>query len=147
MVGGQAIDLQAAGQTAQALSLDGDGLRVMHLKKTGALIRASAVGGAVMAGATAAVEASIAEWAGQIGLAFQIVDDLLDVEGSADQLGKSIGKDAAGHKPTYPALFGLERSRAMATECADRAHAILESAGLTQGWLDAIASWVLARKN
>jgi geranylgeranyl pyrophosphate synthase len=148
MVGGQAIDLQAAGQApGYALRLDADGLRDMHLRKTGALIRAAAVSGAVMAGANRATEAAVADWAGQVGLAFQIVDDILDVEGSQGELGKTAGKDAAGAKPTYPALFGLERSRAMAAECADRARAILVTAGLTDGWLDAIADWVVNRKN
>ncbi len=148
MVGGQAIDLQAAGQVpGHTVTLDADGLRGMHARKTGALIRASAVSGAIMAGASAGVELAIDRYASDLGLAFQIVDDILDVEGSAAELGKTAGKDAAGAKPTYPALFGLERSRAMAAECVERAQAALEDAGLTDGWLDAIAEWVLGRKN
>ncbi len=148
MVGGQAIDLQAAGQVPdRALTLDADGLRDMHARKTGALIRASAVSGAVMAGAAEDVEAAIDRYATDLGLAFQIVDDILDVEGSAAQLGKTAGKDAAGDKPTYPALFGVERSRAMAAECIERAQAALPAAHLTEGWLGAIAQWVLARHN
>jgi geranylgeranyl diphosphate synthase, type II len=148
MVGGQALDLQAAGQAkGHALTVDAAGLRAMHARKTGALIRASAWIGAVMGGAPAPVERAIADWGSEIGLAFQIVDDILDVEGSVGELGKTAGKDAARDKPTYPALFGLERSRAMAAECRDRAHATLASAGLTRGWLDAIAGWVITRKN
>jgi len=148
MVGGQAIDLQAAGQVpGYPLTLDADGLRGMHARKTGALIRASAVSGAIMAGASAAVELAIDRYARDLGLAFQIVDDILDVEGSAAELGKTAGKDAASAKPTYPALFGLERSRAMAAECVARAQAALESAGLTGGWLSAIAEWVVARRH
>jgi farnesyl diphosphate synthase len=100
-----------------------------------------------MGGAPAPVEQAIADWGSEIGLAFQIVDDILDVEGSVGELGKTAGKDAARDKPTYPAVFGLERSRAMAAECRDRAHATLESAGLTRGWLDAIAGWVITRRN
>ena len=69
------------------------------------------------------------------------------VEGSANELGKTTGKDAAGAKPTYPALFGLDRARVMAAECAERARTILTEARLNDGWLDAIADWVLTRKN
>ena len=148
MVGGQVIDLQAAGQVpGHHVSLDGPGLEAMHLRKTGALIRAAATGGGIMAGASDSVIASLDEWATQIGLAFQIVDDILDVEGEAAALGKTAGKDAASAKPTYPALFGLEKSRALAAGCIDRAHAVLEDARLTDGWLDQIAEWVTGRKH
>ena len=147
MVGGQVIDLQAAGQVpGHTTALDAEGLRGMHLRKTGALIRASAASGAIMAGADASVLATVERWATDVGLAFQIVDDILDVEGNAVELGKTAGKDAAGRKPTYPAIFGLERSRALATECRERARATLDDAGLADGWLDAIADWVVARR-
>ena len=148
MVGGQAIDLQAAGQApGHALTLDAGALQAMHLRKTGAIIRASASCGAIMAGADADLVSAVDAWAEQIGLAFQIVDDILDVEGSAEDLGKTAGKDAAGDKPTYPSLFGLERSKQMASACAERAEAILRDAGLTRGWLTGIARWVTTRKN
>ena len=148
MVGGQAVDLQAAGQApGHALTLDADGLRGMHARKTGALIRASAVSGAIMAGAADDRVAAIDEYATEVGLAFQIVDDILDVEGDPAALGKSTGKDAAAAKPTYPALFGLDRSRALAADCLERAHAALTTAGLTAGWLGPIAEWVVRRKN
>jgi geranylgeranyl pyrophosphate synthase len=148
MVGGQAIDLQAAGQApGHHLTLDGEMLRGMHARKTGALIRASAVAGAVMAGADSTLIDVVDRWASDIGLAFQIVDDILDVEGNAAELGKTAGKDAAGEKPTYPSLFGLDRARAMATECTERARHVLLDARLTEGWLDAIGDWVLTRKN
>jgi geranylgeranyl diphosphate synthase type II len=148
MVGGQAIDLQAAGQSPKhAITLDGDGLRAMHARKTAALIRASAVSGAIMAGGSAEIVDAVGEYGTQLGLAFQIVDDILDVEGEAAQLGKSVGKDAAGAKPTYPALFGLEPSRAMAAECIQRATQTLADAQLTGGWLREIAVWVTGRKN
>jgi geranylgeranyl pyrophosphate synthase len=148
MVGGQTVDLQAAGQVAgHSLILEPDTLRAMHLQKTGALIRASAVSGAIMGGGnTAAIEA-ITQWGSEIGLAFQIVDDILDVEGDAHALGKTVGKDAADDKPTYPSLFGLDRARAMAAECAARARAILSDAHLDQSPLPAIAEWVLTRRN
>ena len=139
---------QAAGQVAgHALTLAPDSLRAMHLRKTGALIRAAAIAGAVMGGADRATTAAIASWGSEIGLAFQIVDDILDVEGDAQALGKTAGKDAASDKPTYPALFGLERARAMASECAQRARALLAEADLDRSALPTIADWVLRRKN
>jgi len=148
MVGGQTIDLQAAGQVAgHSLTLTPDALRGMHLRKTGALIRASAVSGAIMGGADETVTHVITRWASEVGLAFQIVDDILDVEGDTRALGKTVGKDAAGDKPTYPSLFGLDQARSMATECADRARAILLEAKLDRSSLPAIADWVLTRKN
>jgi geranylgeranyl pyrophosphate synthase len=119
----------------------------MHARKTGALIRASAVSGAVMAGATGAQVAAIDRYATEVGLAFQIVDDILDVEGTADQLGKTAGKDAASEKPSYPALFGIDRSRALAAECLARAHQALAAGGFTDGQLGPIAEWVAGRKN
>jgi geranylgeranyl diphosphate synthase type II len=148
MVGGQAIDLQAAGQApGHGLTLDADGLRAMHARKTGALIRAAAVGGAIMAGADTMVANAVDAYAEEVGLAFQIVDDILDIEGDPAALGKSTGKDVAAAKPTYPALFGLDRSRTLAADCLERAHDALRTAGLTAGWLGPIADWVVTRKH
>jgi len=143
MVGGQAIDLAAAGSGAP---LDGDGLRAMHARKTGALIRAAATSGAVMAGATSAQLAAVERYASELGLAFQIVDDVLDVEGASADLGKTAGKDAAAGKPTYPSLYGLEASRRMAGECVIRALDALAGQRL-EGQLPAIARWVTSRTN
>src|SRR5262249_8611637 len=118
MVGGQAIDLQAAGKAPDHLvSLDAPGLRGMHARKTGALIRDWAMSGAIMAAGRPAVVPAIDRYATELGLAFQIVDDILDVEGDPALLGKSAGKDDAAAKPTYPRLFGLERSREIARQC------------------------------
>jgi geranylgeranyl pyrophosphate synthase len=148
MVGGQAIDLVAAGQTpAPRVTLDAEALQQMHARKTGALIRAAAVSGAIMAGGSPPQVAAADAFAIEIGLAFQIVDDILDVEGDAASLGKSAGKDAAGDKPTYPRLFGLERSRQLADECLVRAHRALRDGGLSDSHLPAIAEWVVTRKN
>jgi len=148
MVGGQTIDVQAAGQvTGHPLTLDRDGLREMHLKKTGALIRAAAVSGAIMAGAGEPIISAVDAWATDVGLTFQIVDDVLDVEGTAGSLGKSAGKDAASRKPTYPSMYGLDRSRALAAESAARAREVLHTAGLTRGWLDGMATWVTDRRS
>jgi geranylgeranyl pyrophosphate synthase len=148
MVGGQAIDLQAAGQApGHPVTLDAAGLREMHARKTGALIRASAVSGAIMAGATDDLVAAVDRYATEVGLAFQIVDDILDIEGDPSALGKTAGKDAADSKPTYPALFGLEQSRRLADDCRQRAQASLSAAGLVDGWLGAIADWVVTRSS
>ena len=148
MVGGQAIDLQAAGQApGGALALDAEGVRAMHARKTAAIIRAAAVGGAVMAGGTDDLVGAIDGYAADVGLAFQIIDDLLDVEGESAELGKTAGKDAAGAKPTYPALFGVDKSRQLATESMMRARHTLVESQLDDGWLDAIAEWVVDRRS
>jgi geranylgeranyl diphosphate synthase, type II len=150
MVGGQAVDLACvtpdpSGRLAPAL--DADGLQAMHARKTGALIRASAASGAIMGGGSDAQIDAIDQAAGEWGLAFQIVDDILDVEGASASLGKTAGKDAAAGKPTYPALYGVERSRQMARECLDRADAALASAALTGSRLSDIGRWIVDRKN
>ena len=100
-----------------------------------------------MGGAADALVADVARWGAEIGLAFQIVDDILDVEGTSEELGKTAGKDAASHKPTYPSLFGIDRSRALAADCSDRARAILEAAGLADTRLQDVANWVIMRKS
>jgi geranylgeranyl diphosphate synthase type II len=142
MVGGQAIDLEAAGSGA---AFDGEGLRAMHARKTGALIRAAAAAGAVMAGANDVQVAAIERYASELGLAFQIVDDILDVSGASAELGKTAGKDAAAGKPTYPALYGLDQSRRMADECVQRALSALH--GFPDSQLPAIARWVTNRSS
>ena len=150
MVGGQALDLACVTSDPSgrpALALDADGLRAMHGRKTGALIRAAAVAGAIMGGATDATIAAIDAAAAELGLAFQIVDDLLDVEGASHDLGKTAGKDAAAGKPTYPALYGVTQSRAMADACLARAEASLMRAGLTDSRLLDIGRWIVAREN
>jgi geranylgeranyl diphosphate synthase type II len=148
MVGGQAIDLQAAGRVPTGrTTLDADGLRAMHARKTGALIRVAAVSGAIIAGGSESAIAAVDRFATELGLAFQIVDDILDVEGSAAQLGKTAGKDAAASKPTYPALYGLEASRRLAAGCVERAQAALEGEKLGGGPLAGIAEWVVERRS
>lgn len=148
LVGGQTVDLQAAGQApGRHLVLDATGVKAMHAQKTGAIIRAAAVTGAIMAGGDAEVVNAIDRFAADLGLGFQIVDDILDVEGTADDLGKTAGKDASGSKPTYPSLYGLERSRTLAVDCIARAKRALADAALTHGWLGPIADWVVTRRN
>jgi geranylgeranyl pyrophosphate synthase len=142
MVGGQVLDLEAI--APGAAPLDADGLRNMHARKTGALIKASVTAGAIMAGADAATLSGVDDYGASIGLAFQIVDDVLDVEGATETLGKTAGKDAAAGKPTYPSIYGLEESRRLAGRCLERALDALQQARLG-GQLPAIARWVVSR--
>jgi geranylgeranyl pyrophosphate synthase len=122
-------------------------LEQMHSRKTGALIRASAAAGAIMGGAGDDLVSAIDRYAAEIGLAFQIIDDLLDVEAGSDALGKTAGKDAAAGKPTYPALFGVARSRELAAECLTRAEAQLAAVRLEGSHLAGIARWIVARRS
>ena len=142
MVGGQVIDLSATGAAAPAF--DAERLRAMHERKTGSLIRAAAVAGALMGGSSDADADAVDRYATHLGLAFQIVDDILDVEGAQEEMGKTTGKDANAGKPTYPALFGLEGSRRLATRSIADAKGVLTSAGIG-GRLFDIADWVLSR--
>ena len=146
MVGGQAIDLRAAGRVPshRPEPMGERELSDMHARKTGALIRAAAVSGAMIVGVEDAVIAAVDYYAQEVGLAFQIIDDVLDVEGSAADLGKTAGKDAASGKPTYPSLHGVEESRRIAIDCVARAKATLEAAGLG-GRLSELADWSLTR--
>ncbi len=149
MVGGQALDLTAAGIGAErgpaSPAADPEAaLREVHERKTGALIRAAAVIGAILAGGSETAVRGVDAYAAHLGLAFQIVDDILDVEGSTAQLGKTAGKDAAASKPTYPSLHGLDRSRALAADAVAAARDALAAAGLG-GRLGDIAEWVLSR--
>ena len=148
MVGGQAIDLQVAGQTPKAPveRFGAEDLRAMHRRKTGALIRGAAVAGAIMVGGSTTMIGAIDAYASHLGLAFQIVDDILDVEGAAAQLGKTAGKDAAAAKPTYPSLYGVRESRRLAEQCIADARATLASAQLG-GRLADIAEWIRTRKS
>ncbi len=146
MVGGQVLDLQWEGAARQD-RVEDDLVRLqdVHARKTGALIRAATGAGAIMAGGTPDQVAAIDAYATELGLCFQIIDDVLDVEGDAASLGKHAGKDQAAGKLTYPALFGVEGSRQRAHACAARGHAALAQAGLT-GHLPAILEWTLTRR-
>ncbi len=150
MVGGQAIDLHWSGQggpqAPPVASPDLDRLRDLHARKTGALIRAAVVVGAIMAGGSDETLRAVDAFAADLGLAFQIVDDVLDVEGTAAALGKTAGKDAAAGKVTYPSLVGLDGSRALAKEAIARAEASLRGAGVPTDYLLGLAAWVVERQ-
>jgi len=150
MVGGQALDLAAVTPDAAGRMpppLNQTELRRMHGKKTGAMIRISGTVGAILAGGTDQQITAIDEAGGEFGLAFQIVDDILDVEGESAALGKTAGKDAAAGKSTYPALYGLEVSRTMAADCLERAEALLRAEGLADSYLLGIGRWIIGRSH
>jgi farnesyl diphosphate synthase len=143
MAGGQAIDLASVGQRLSA-----DELRQMHRRKTGALLEASVVMGAVAAQATQATVQHLLRYGQALGVAFQVVDDILDVTADVAALGKTVGKDAANDKPTYVSLMGLEGARAEASRLAQEAQNALRDSGLSPApALEAVADWVLQRQN
>ncbi len=141
MVGGQYLDLANEGK-----KVDYDTLREIHSRKTGALITASVQCGAVLAGCTDKEYTALSQYGINIGLAFQIVDDLLNVEGTAEQLGKAAGSDAARNKATYPALFGLETTREKALQAVQEALAALDSLGDQATMLRDLARYIISRK-
>lgn len=142
MVGGQALDLDAVGR-----QLDLDGLRHMHAAKTGALIRAAVRLGALVAEVDKAAMALLDDYADALGLAFQIRDDILDVEGDAAVIGKTAGKDAANDKPTYPALLGMEASRELLLKLDARMQGALGRLHADTGELARLAHFAVARSH
>ena len=122
MVAGQSIDLAAVGHQRSV-----EQLRTMHAAKTGALIHAAVGMGALAADADAVTKSRLDDYAAALGLAFQIRDDILDIEGDPDRIGKTAGKDAANAKPTYPSLLGADGSRALLDELVARMLNALES--------------------
>ncbi|MCG4454611.1 MULTISPECIES: (2E,6E)-farnesyl diphosphate synthase [unclassified Pseudomonas] len=143
MVGGQAIDLGSVGQT-----LDQAALEIMHRHKTGALIEASVHLGALASGvADPRALSALHSYAQAIGLAFQVQDDILDVESDTATLGKTQGKDEANHKPTYPALLGLEQAKAYALELRDLALHALRPFDCAAEPLRDLARYIVERRN
>ncbi|WP_317202669.1 farnesyl diphosphate synthase [Janthinobacterium sp.] len=142
MCGGQAIDLDSVG-----LSLSLAQLEQMHQLKTGALLRAAVLLGALCGkDLTAAETAALHAYAGAIGLAFQVVDDILDATADSATLGKTAGKDAAANKPTYVSILGLEPSRILAEQLRREAHAALAPFGEPAARLRALADLIVQRK-
>lgn len=144
MAGGQAIDLASVGK-----SLDEQALRRMHSLKTGALLEASvAMGVACCAGVSPSVQQALARYATALGVAFQVVDDVLDVIADAATLGKTPGKDAANDKPTFVSLLGLEGARSYAGELLQQALTALDDSGLADvRALSALAHMVVSRSH
>ncbi|MEN3364043.1 MAG: farnesyl diphosphate synthase [Burkholderiales bacterium] len=142
MCGGQAIDLASVG-----LALSLDELEQMHRMKTGALLRASVLLGALCGKSLSEnEEAALNAYAEAIGLAFQVVDDVLDATADSATLGKTAGKDAADNKPTYVSILGLEKSRSLAEKLRDDAHAALVPFGENARRLREIADLIVQRK-
>jgi geranylgeranyl diphosphate synthase type II len=141
MIGGQVMDLEAEHTRPDAKTLEH-----IHRSKTGALITASLVSGAIYGGASAEQAEKLRCFGRAVGLAFQIADDLLDVTQTSEQLGKTAGKDTATEKATYPALFGLEESRKKADALVASGCAALDSFGPATETLKALAHFLVERK-
>jgi geranylgeranyl diphosphate synthase type II len=142
MIGGQVVDLEA-----ERTKPDAETLEYIHRSKTAALITASVVSGGIYGGASEGEARHLRCFGQAIGLAFQIVDDVLDVTQSSEQLGKTAGKDIASEKATYPALFGLEESRKKASSLLDSASEALESFGSRGDILKDLARFLVERQS
>src|SRR5205085_7069879 len=141
MIGGQVVDLEAEHQKPDLPTLE-----YIHRAKTAALITASVVTGGLYGGAAAEQITRLRSFGQNIGLAFQIVDDVLDVTQTSEQLGKTAGKDVAAEKATYPALFGVDKSLKQADTLVDTACASLDSFGGAADTLKALARFLVERK-
>jgi geranylgeranyl diphosphate synthase type II len=142
MIGGQVADLEGEGKPPDAQLLE-----TIHRAKTGALLRASLRLGAIYAGANDSQYSALSCYGEHVGLAFQIIDDVLDVEESSEALGKTAGKDAQQRKITFPAVYGLDRSKQMAAEECARAHDVLEPFGARAQRLHELADLIVDRKS
>ena len=141
MVAGQALDLEA-----ESRDVSGDELRTIHLQKTGALISAAARCGAMIAGAHEAKIEAITSYATNLGLLFQMTDDVLDVTATAEDLGKTPGKDARARKATFPALYGIEDTRAQLTMVHTAARNALKSVARETQLLQSIVDFIWQRQ-
>ena len=142
MIGGQVLDLQGETTAPTPSSVE-----AIHRAKTGALIRVSVVAGGIFAGASQSQAAQLTEFGRKAGLAFQIVDDVLDQTQSSAQLGKTAGKDAASAKATWPAVFGIEQSHRDAARLIQEAFTALDGFGPSAEGLKAVASYLVERKH
>ena len=142
MIAGQVHDIEGERQPPTAELLDR-----IHRAKTGALLRASVRMGAIYASAGETDLAALTTFGEHVGLAFQIVDDILDVEQSSEALGKTAGKDAAQQKVTFPAVYGLDASRKMAADEREKAHLALMEYGERASWLLQIADLIVERRS
>ncbi|WP_295644992.1 polyprenyl synthetase family protein [uncultured Methylibium sp.] len=141
MAGGQAIDLASVGRP-----LDEQALCDMHRRKTGALLQASVMMGAACGDTTAVARDALSEYGAALGLAFQVVDDILDATQASDTLGKTAGKDADNNKPTYVTVLGLEAAQRRAQALREQAQAALARSGLhNAAWLSLLADKVVER--
>jgi geranylgeranyl diphosphate synthase, type II len=142
MVGGQVVDIESERKN----DIDLEAVRWIHGRKTGSLLTASLVGGAILSGATPEQETSLTIYGENMGLAFQITDDLLDIYGVAEKIGKPVGSDLKHDKATYPKVLGVEESKRMASEAHDKAVLALASFGPKSEPLKALASYIIGRE-
>jgi geranylgeranyl pyrophosphate synthase len=142
MIGGQLLDLEGEGR-----ALDLEELERIHRCKTGALIEAAMVIGGLAAGAAPDLLGALARYGASVGLAFQIADDVLDITGTSDELGKTAGKDVQFKKSTYPALLGIAGATARAEALADDACAALKSQRALTPDLEALARFIVTRRS
>ena len=143
LVGGQVLDLESEGKS----DISSQTLTFIHTHKTGALLKASVVSGAILAGASAEDINKLSQYAQNIGLAFQIIDDILDITATDEELGKTAGKDLQAQKATYPSLWGIEKSQAQAQKLIDEATAQLTTYGEKAEPLRAIANYIITRNH
>ena len=143
LVGGQVIDLESEGKS----DISVETLNFIHTHKTGALLEASVLSGAILAGAKDKEIQRLSKYAQNIGLAFQIVDDILDITCTQEELGKTAGKDLQAQKATFPSIWGLEESKAQAKRLVEAAIAELTPFGEKAEPLRAIANFIMARKH
>ena len=143
LVGGQVLDLESEGKS----DISADTLTFIHTHKTGALLETSVVSGAILAGASEEEVVRLSRYAQNIGLAFQIVDDILDITATQAELGKTAGKDLQAKKVTYPSLWGLEASKAQAQQLIEAAIAQLAIYGEKAEPLRALAHYITTRKH
>lgn len=143
LVGGQVVDLECEGKS----DVTAETLTFIHIHKTAALLESCVICGALLAGANDTDITRLSTYANNIGLAFQIIDDILDITSTSEQLGKTAGKDLAAQKVTYPSLWGIETSQQKAQELVEQAKAQLVSYGDAALPLMAIADYITARKN
>jgi geranylgeranyl diphosphate synthase type II len=143
MVGGQVVDMESEGNR----DIDFATVQYIHTHKTGALIKAAVKSGALLGGAPPEQLAAITRYGEAIGLAFQIADDILDIEGTTEEIGKDAGSDEARGKATYPAVIGLPESRRLAAELVDRAFAALAPFTDRADPLRDIATYIIKRKS
>lgn len=142
MIGGQIVDMESENKTITL-----DELRYLHLNKTGAIIRSACAIGALMSGADETKIQAVDEFAKNLGIAFQIQDDILDVEGTEEELGKPIGSDAEENKNTYVSLFGAEKSRELSLSYSEKAKKALETFGENAEFLRELTDYLTERKS
>jgi geranylgeranyl diphosphate synthase type II len=143
MVGGQVVDMESEGHR----DIDFATVQYIHTHKTGALIKASVRSGALLGGASPGQLDAVTRYGEAIGLAFQIADDILDIEGTTEEIGKDAGSDEARGKATYPAVIGLAESKRLAAELVDRAFEALSPLGAPAEPLRQIALYIIKRKS